>query len=89
MQKIRTTITLPEVLHEELKLLAVKKRKSLSDVIIEKITGKETAGDNNSEKEVERTLSFFRQISREGKQIDAVKAIRELRRKRIKNLSEI
>ena len=81
MNTVRTTITLPEDLHEELKLQALKEKKSFSDVLVEKIRIKKVSYRRKSvKKEVEETIRFFRKIAQEGEPIeDAAKVVREER----------
>ena len=87
---IRTTVSLPEELHEEIRLLAFKNRISFSDAIVSKIIEKKTPVKSKKalNREIERTIKFFRKIAKEGAQIDAVKAVREEREERTKKLSK-
>jgi hypothetical protein len=82
MSTVRTTITLPEDLHEELKLLALKHKLSLSDVVVEKIQGRKVVRKKKKslEKEIQDTIAFFRKVAQEGDPIkDAAKVVREER----------
>ncbi len=90
MNTVRTTITLPEDLHEELKLLALKNKVTLSEVVESKISGRKIAKKKkkNTEEEIKKTIAFFRRIAKEGEQINAIEAIREARKERLEKLSK-
>lgn len=79
MQMIRTTISLPEDLYSDLRLIALEERKSLNSLILEKLDRKPTKQIKSLDNEIEETLAFFRRVAKMGKKIDAVKAVREER----------
>ena len=47
MKKIRTTVTLPEYLHKEIKMVSVRDQKSFSEVIAERLKQKGQKPDKN------------------------------------------
>ncbi len=79
MKMIRTTVTLPEEAHLQLRQEAFKYNKSLNQVIVDRLYEKperEYSSKSIDEKTAE-TLAFFQKIGKMGKQIDLEKAIRE------------
>lgn len=80
---IRTTISLPEDFHEELRLMALKNRTTLGELVVNKFRGKQISGrfrkKETVDEEVEKMFAFFDSVAKEGEQIDAVKAVREER----------
>lgn len=90
MNMIRTTVSLPEELHEEIRLLAFKNRISFSDAMLSKINGKKNykKSQKSLDKDIERTIKFFRKIANTGTKIDAEKAVREEREERTDKLSK-
>jgi len=78
---IRTTITLPDQLHEELRIQAFKTKSSLSDVVVKKLWGEKAIKKEKKslDKQIEREIAFFRKIQRMKPQFDAAKAVREER----------
>lgn len=79
MLMIRTTITLPEDLYSDLRLIALEEKKSLNSLILEKLNRKPIRKAVSLDDEIEETLAFFRKVAKMGKRIDAVKAVREER----------
>ena len=80
MQMIRTTITFPKEMHDDLRLSAFKEGKSLSKLILEKLlSGARPKVSEDVDKEIQSGILFFRKIARLGKQIDAAQAVREAR----------
>lgn len=78
---IRTTISLPVSAHHQLKLEALQRDTTMSDVILQKMgLGQETT--------VEDDLAFFEKIRKSGRQINAVKALREVREDRMRQLAQ-
>lgn len=85
---IRTTISIPEDFHEELRLIAFREKRSLGAVLVEKARGRNfTKKIKSVDDEVDEFFSFFDRLAREGPQIDAVRALKEEREKRIEKLS--
>lgn len=78
-QTIRTTITLPVDLHEQLRLTAVKKKQSFNDLVLEYLSGKKKPRKILIEEQIKRDFALFDKVAASGIQIDAVKAIREER----------
>ncbi|MFH1863636.1 MAG: hypothetical protein ABIJ85_01810 [bacterium] len=79
MQMIRTTVSLPEDLYSDLRLIALEERKSLNSLILEKLNRKPVKQAKSLDNEIEETLAFFRMVAKMGKKIDAAKAVREER----------
>jgi len=80
MQMIRTTVSLPEDLYNDLRLAAFREKKSLSRLLVEKIENKKEVKKTLSvEERVRRDFAFFDKVARSGVQINAVKAVREER----------
>lgn len=80
MQTIRTTISLPEDLYEELRLLAFEEKKSLNKLLVERVTAKKKKNATLSiDEQIKQDLAFFAKVAKSGIQIDAVKAVREER----------
>ena len=79
MKTIRTTITLPEDLHEKLRQKAFQYKKSFNEVVVGQLREKPEKEyfAKSTEQRVHDTLVFFNEVSRMGKKIDVVKAIRE------------
>ena len=71
---IRTTITLPEPLHQSLRFEAIRQKKSLGAVILQKIQGKHSSAANLAD---DRAL--FAQVAKSGKKIDLARALRQER----------
>ena len=79
MQMIRTTVSLPEDLYSDLRLIALEERKSLNSLILEKLNRKPVKQAKSLDNEIEETLAFFRMVAKMGKKIDAATAVREER----------
>lgn len=89
MQKIRTTITLPEDFHEELMLMSLKTKKSLGQLVFEKFKNKQYLIDKNDiQEKLSRDARFFSKLSRKlkGKKINWALEVRKQRDTRTKNL---
>lgn len=80
MDTIRTTISLPVDLHEELRLLSIKKKKSLGDLIEEKFRGKKKKSKKISiAEQIKRDFALFDLAAKSSVEYDAAKAVREER----------
>ncbi|MBI3379969.1 hypothetical protein HY029_04395 [Candidatus Gottesmanbacteria bacterium] len=78
MDTIRTTISLPVDLHEELRLLSIKKKKSLGDLIEEKFRGKKKKSKKISiSEQIKKDFALFDATARSSVKYDAVRAVRE------------
>ena len=74
-QTVRTTISLPYDLHEDLRQEAFERRKSMGEVLVEKLRGK-------SEKVVSKTKTdwqLFELVAKKGKKIDLTAELRRYR----------
>lgn len=69
---VRTTIKLPVRLHRQLRLAALGRGVSISDLIVEKVNPKRT-------KSVEEVLQLFDRIRKNGPQFSAAEVVREER----------
>ncbi|MDO8451926.1 MAG: hypothetical protein Q7S76_03590 [bacterium] len=79
-QTVRTTINLPEDLHRELRLQAVREKKSLSGLVTDRLSGRMNNDSHVSvEERIRQDFELFDDIGRSGRQIDLVKALREER----------
>ena len=74
-QYIRSTVSLPVDLHQELRMEAIKRRKTFSDIVLEKLGGKSKLGGFD----IDETLNFFRKISQTKPVFDGVAMIRKNR----------
>lgn len=73
-QYIRSTVSLPLDLHRKLKLEALNRRVSFSDVILDKLM------DRDKKKEsIKSAMSFFKKIRQSGPSFDGVETIRKNR----------
>lgn len=80
MDTVRTTITLPAELHEKLRLLSIKEKKSLGELVEEKFKTRKSSSRMDIEKRLQRDLRLFQATARSSKvNIDAVRAVREER----------
>lgn len=79
MQMIRTTISIPEDLYGDLRLMSFDENRSISSLIVDRLYKKPIKKIKSKEEELAKTLAFFRKISRMGVQIDPVKVVREER----------
>lgn len=80
MDTVRTTITLPADLHEELRLLSIKEKKSLGELVVEKLRTKRKSPGMSVEKKIARAFRIFDATAKSSKvDIDAVQAVREER----------
>ena len=73
-QYIRSTVNLPVDLHRKLKLEALNRRVTFSEVVLDRLIGKEGQKEN-----VDNVLLFFRKIRRSDTSFDGVEAIRKNR----------
>ncbi len=78
MDTIRTTISLPSELHEELRIQAVREKKSVGRVIAERLRTATLSGGSLQEK-IEADVNFFKKVARGGKKVNLVAALREER----------
>lgn len=79
MQMIRTTISLPKDVYEELRFQAFTEKKSLSSLLVEKATQKKKRKTLSIDEQIKQDLDFFAKVAKSGIQIDAEKAVREER----------
>lgn len=78
MDTIRTTVTLPVDLHEELRMRALKEKKSLGELIDEKFRGKRKKTRKlNVEEQIKRDFALFDLAAKSSVEYDAVRAVRE------------
>lgn len=84
MKTIRTTVTLPADVHQQLRTQAFRYNKSLNDVIMSKLqeAPERKCEAKSKEEEIDADISFFKQMAKKGDQIDLVKALREERDRR-------
>jgi hypothetical protein len=82
MDMIRTTISLPVDFHEELRLLAIKEKKSLGRLIEEKLKGiKKGTIKKSFDEKIKDDFALFDLIAKTSHKFDAVSAVREEREK--------
>jgi hypothetical protein len=80
MQMIRTTISLPEDVHTNFRILALQQKKTFNDVILANLLIKKRTKKNKSiDDQIASDFALFDEIARSGIKIDAVKAVREER----------
>lgn len=80
MDIIRTTISLPVDLHEELRLRAIKEKKSLGDLIEEKFRVKKKKTNKlGIDEQIKRAFALFDLAAKTSVEYDAEKAVREER----------
>lgn len=80
MDMIRTTISLPVDLHEELRLLSIKEKKSLGVLIEEKFKGrKKRVKRENIDEQIKKSLKLFMSAAKYSVEYDAERAVREER----------
>ncbi len=80
MDMIRTTISLPVDLHEELRLLSIKEKKSLGDLIEEKFRRiKKKTKKISVAEQIKRDFALFDLAAKSSVEYDAEKAVREER----------
>lgn len=79
MQMIRTTISIPEDLYGDLRLMSFDENKSISSLIVDKLYKKPIKKIISKEEEFEKMFTFFRKVAKSGVQIDAVQSVREER----------
>ena len=70
---IRTTVSLPNDVHDELRLLAFQTKKSLNEVILEKIKGK----PSSHHVDVASAHELFDLVAACNKNVDLITALRE------------
>lgn len=73
MSYVRTTITLPRDLHEELRIQSVKEKTSVGKIITKRLK------KYSNQSEIEEDISLFKKIAKSGNKINAVEAIRNER----------
>lgn len=82
MQLVRTTITLPRELHEELRLDAIKKRKTFTSIVTDTLKNRRRYKKPTRatiEKRIKAAFKIFDEVANSGLDIDLVKALREER----------
>ena len=80
MDTVRTTITLPADLHEQLRLLSIKEKKSLGELVAETFKYRQRKPKKmNVEEQIKRDFALFDATARSSVEYDAVKAVREER----------
>ena len=78
MDMMRTTISIPIDLHEELRMQAIIEKKSLGEIIEEKFRGKrKKAGKMSIEERIKKDFALFDETARSSVKYDAVRAVRE------------
>lgn len=88
MNMIRTTISLPADVHEELREEAFRSRKSLGKVVAERLKGSGRIL-SKTEDRAREDLDFFAALADKGKAgIDVVEAIRDMRDERTKRIAK-
>ena len=84
---IRTTISLREDIYDNLRRLAAVKRMSFSGVVNAKLAGGPLAlSENEVRQKIKESREFFRKLAKSTPKIDPVKAVREMRDERLKQL---
>lgn len=73
-QYIRSTVNLPLDLHKKLKMEALNRQMTFSDVILDKMRGTEQKRDS-----IKSALSFFKKLRQSGPSFDGIEAIRRNR----------
>lgn len=79
MNWITTNLRLPEDLYMDLKMKAVRERKSLADVIREKLGAEGSFAKNNAKKVLERMRKLGEEIAKENKGLNFTKGLIEMR----------
>lgn len=79
MQMIRTTISIPEDIYGDLRLMSFDENRSISSLIVDRLYKKPVKKTKSKQEELVDTLAFFRKVAKMGVQIDPVKAVREER----------
>ena len=80
MDRVRTTITLPADLHEALRLQAVRERKSLGNIIVERFKPhKRRQRKLTAEAQLKRDFALFDRAAASSVEYDAEKSVREER----------
>lgn len=79
MNWITTNLRLPEDLYMDLKMKAAKERKSLADVIRERLGTKKANTPDNANKIMERMRKLGEDIARENKGLNLTKGLIEMR----------
>jgi len=72
-QVVRTTISLPVDLHDDLKRLAFEARKSMGEVLVEKLRPKFKGGVNQRKND----WLLFDEVAKKGKKVDLVSELRK------------
>jgi len=79
MNWITTNLRLPEDLYMDLKMKAAKERKSLADVIREKLGAKKDFTADNANKLLRRMQKLGEEIAKENKGLNLTKGLIEMR----------
>lgn len=78
MDLVRTTIAISSDLHTYLRLKALKEKKSLGELVMEKYRGKKMKSKKISvEEQIKRDFALFDMAAKTSVEYDAVKAVRE------------
>lgn len=78
---IRTTINFPVDKHRQLKFEAVQRGTTMSNIVLQKMGW-------HKETTIKDDLAFFEKLRKSGRQINAVKAIREVHEERARQLAQ-
>ncbi len=79
MKMIRTTITMPEKMHKEIKYRSVQKGISLNDYMLSKLSDSPEYSYTTPSEKIQKAHAFFDRVGKIGPAIDVVKAVREER----------
>ena len=84
---IRTTVSLREDVYDNLRRLAAAKRMSFSGVVNVKLAGESfSLSENEVKQKIKVSREFFKKLAKSTPKIDPVKAVREMRDERLKQL---
>ena len=84
---IRTTVSLREDVYDNLRRLAAAKRMSFSGVVNVKLAGGSfSLSESEVKQKIKESREFFRKLAKSTPKIDPVKAVREMRDERLKQL---
>lgn len=76
---VRTTISLPEDLYGDLRLMSFEENRSISNLIVDRLYKRPINKTKSREEEFEKMFAFFRKVAKSGVQINATQAVREER----------
>ena len=81
MSTIRTTITLPRELHDQLRLNAFQYRKSLNQTIVDTLRDRveQEYSTYSIEQKIKDDFAFFDQVAKMGPKVDVTNAVRSER----------